>query len=84
MKKNRNTFKNSLLFLLGAMIYSFLYWATGKNQAHVFGMLLLVLACNILYVIKHQKERVKTESVICMCAGVIFDSLSSGFPFGFF
>jgi hypothetical protein len=84
MKKNQKAFKNSLFFLLGAVTYSFLYWVTEHNQAHVFGMLLIVLACDILYVIKYQKEWIKTESVICMCAGAIFDSLSYGFPFGFF
>lgn len=84
----KGTFKNSLFFLLGAFIYSFFYWVTGHNQAHVFGMILVTLACFILYKIEckaiRKQEWIKTESVISMCAGAIFDSLSSAFPFGIF
>ncbi len=82
--RKKEPWKNSLFFLLGALIYSFFYWVTGHNHAHVFGMILVVLACDILYKMGNQRGQIKTESVIYMCAGAIFDSLSSGFPFGFF
>jgi hypothetical protein len=85
MKKKKGTFKNSLFFLVGALTYSFLYWITAHNYAHVFGIILIVLACFILKKMEKNQspEWLKTESLICMSAGVIFDSLSSGFPFGF-
>jgi len=87
MKKKKTTWNNSLFFLLGALIYSFFYWITDRNFVHVFGMILILLACYILYTIecidRPLVKWVKTESIICMCAGVVFDSLSSGFPFGF-
>jgi membrane associated rhomboid family serine protease len=87
MIKKNGSFKNSLFFLLGALIYSFFYWITDHNFAQVFGLILVALACFILYRIEHKersgREWIQTESIISMCAGVIFDSLSSGVPFGF-
>ena len=86
VKKRKGSFKDSLIFLIGAFIYSILYWATMHNQAHIFGMILVALVC---YLIDRTgksasgKEWIKPRSVICLCAGAIFDSMSSGFPFGF-
>lgn len=87
MSKKKGTFKNSLFFLFGALIYSFFYWVTDHNYAHVFGMIVTALGCYILYKVEYKKnpntEWIKTENIISMCFGIIFDSLSSGFPFGF-
>lgn len=88
MAKRKGSFKDCLFFLLGALVYSFFFWSTGHNYAHTFGIIFIVLACYILYKIDRKreagKEWITTRSVISMCAGAIFDSLSSGFPFGFF
>lgn len=84
MAKKKGSFKNSLFFLVGVLVYSLLYWITGHNYAHVFGMLIIALACYILYKLESgTKAWIQTEHVIAMCFGVIFDSLSNGFPFGF-
>jgi hypothetical protein len=86
MAKQKGSFRNALFFLLGTLVYSFFYWQTDHNHAHVFGMILVALACCILCKMKSKKEPkkewIKTEDVIYMCFGVIFDSLlSSAFPF---
>lgn len=38
-----------MLFLVGALVYSFLYWATSRNHAHTFGVIIVALACAVLY-----------------------------------
>jgi uncharacterized membrane protein YfcA len=85
MDKKQGTFRNSLFFLLGILIFSFLFWLAEKNYAHVFGSILVVLLCYLLYKNKHShsslKERITTNDVTYICIGVIFDSFSGGFPF---
>lgn len=85
--KKKVSFKRVLFFLIGAFTYSFFYWATAHNYVQVFGMILIAVACYIIYLIDIRRisgrEWIRPTHVICMCAGAIFDSLSSAFPFGF-
>jgi hypothetical protein len=87
VKKKKGSFRNYLFFLIGIFTYSFFYWVTDHNYAHVFGMILVALVCYLIYLIEcrktAEKEQLKPESIIYMCAGAIFDSLISAFPFGF-
>ncbi|MBS0620425.1 MAG: hypothetical protein JSS61_03090 [Verrucomicrobia bacterium] len=84
MAKKNGSFRHSAFFLLGALLYSFFYWLTGKNYAHVFGILLLILGCRILQKLSNRDEgKIQSMDVTYMCVGAIFDSLSYGFPFGF-
>jgi membrane associated rhomboid family serine protease len=53
MTKEKGTFRNSLFFLLGALIYSLLFWLSGKNHAHVFGTIVTALACYLIPIIKN-------------------------------
>ncbi len=88
MAKKKGSYKNVLFFFLGALIYSFLFWFADYDSTQVFGMILIALLCYVLHKVEYKKnfgpELIKTESVISMCAGVIFDSLAGGFPFSFF
>ncbi len=87
MAKKTGSFRNGFFFLLGVVTYSFFFWITEKNTAQVFGMILVALACNILYKMDHkmpvEKEWIKTRDVIYLCVGAVFDSLSNGFPFSY-
>ncbi len=82
--KSKGSFRQSCFFLVGALVYSLFLWIT-KSIIHVYAMILVGLACNILYKMDHkmssQKEWIKTKDVIYMCVGVVFDSLCDGFPF---
>ncbi len=85
MAKQKSTFSNSFFFLLGVCIYSFLFWISGKNYAHVFGAILIALVCYLIYILNSQShtqsDLVKPRDVISLCIGVVFDSFSGGFPF---
>ncbi len=85
MIKKENTFRNSMFFLIGVLIYSFLFWLSGQNYIHVFGSILTALGCYLLYQVapqsKPKKEKINSRDVIYICIGIIFDSFSSGFPF---
>lgn len=86
MSKKKGSFRHGLFFLIGALIYSLFFWLTGKNIPHVLGMVVIALACYILYQINYkahsEKAMIKAQDVIYMCIGVVFDSLSGAFPFG--
>jgi hypothetical protein len=85
MAKKKGTFRNSFFFLLGVLIYSLLFWLTGKNYTQVFGAVLVGLMCYQIYLLSFQKrleaESIKPKDVIFLCVGIIFDSFSGGFPF---
>lgn len=85
MAKGKNTFRNSFFFLLGVCIYSLLFWLSGKNYAHVFGVILIALVCYLIYTaslqLRVESGLVKPRDIIYLCIGVIFDSFSGGFPF---
>jgi hypothetical protein len=84
--KKPTSFRNSLFFLLGALIYSLFFWLSKGNDARVYGAILTALACYIVYKIthpsSHKHERVCPSDVIYMGIGVIFNSFSGGFPLG--
>jgi len=88
MEKKKSTSRNGLFILIGFFVYSLFFWLSGNNHAHIFGMILVGLACNILYKMDYkmpaEKEWIKTKDVIYMCVGAILCSLMEGFPFNFF
>ncbi len=85
MTKQKGTFRNSFFFLLGVCIYSLLFWLSGENYAHVFGAIIIALACYLIYILsihsRSEPKLLKPRDVIYFCVGVIFDSFSGGFPF---
>ncbi|MBS0620995.1 MAG: hypothetical protein JSS61_06015 [Verrucomicrobia bacterium] len=88
MSKKKSSFRSGLFFLVGVLVYSLFFWLTGKNVTHVFGMIIVALACYILYQLNYrarsEKAPIQPKDVIYMCIGVVFDSLSGAFPFGMF
>lgn len=86
-KKAKHSFRYGNFLVLGCLVYSFFFWITDRNFAHVFGMILVALCCNILYKMDYkmppQKEWIKTKDIIYMCGGAILSSLMDGFPFNF-
>ncbi len=86
MLKKKKPFRDSLFFLIGVFIYSLLFWVT-RNHAQVLGIFLIALGGLIFSRMDKkvsEKEWLKTNDVIYMSIGAVFDSLSNGFPFGYF
>jgi hypothetical protein len=85
MAKGKSSFRNSFFFLLGVLVYSFLFWLSGKNHAHAFGALIVVLMGYLIYPRSIgpniNSARVWPRDVVYLCIGVVFDSFSGGFPF---
>lgn len=85
MKNKNGTSRNGLFFLLGVLVYSFLFWLTDKNYVHVFGTILVGLICYLNYLVslasREQPKFIKPQDVIYFSIGAVFDSFSNGFPF---
>jgi hypothetical protein len=82
-KKNKSP-RNGFFLILGIFAYSLFFWIT-KNSNHVLNLILIGLACNILYKMDHripsEKEWINTKDIIYMCVGAILSSFMEGFPF---
>ena len=88
MNKKKGSWRNSVFFLAGYLIFSFFFWITDKNLTHVFAMILVGLSCYILHKIDDKnlsaKEPIKAKDIMYMSVEAILSSLSGGFPFNYF
>lgn len=84
MTKRKSSSRDGLFFLLGAIVYSLLFWLLGKNHAHAYGAIQVSLLAYLIYKLTchHSKtEFIKPRDVIYMCVGIVLDSFYGGFPF---
>jgi phosphotransferase system glucose/maltose/N-acetylglucosamine-specific IIC component len=83
MAKRKEAWRHCWFFLIGVLLYSGVFVLTNRMHIQTFGVFIVGL---IGYLIclheREQKQRwLRPKDVVYVCIGIVFDSLSGGFPF---